>query len=57
MYVDNNFIKEKDAKRPFLVSQLGITKPSPSTGSLRQPSNPMDQLVEVGPGVDVGYVL
>ena len=52
-HVDNDFIKENDAKFPILLSQLGIMEPSPSTsGFLRQASNLVDQMVEVGPGVD-----
>ena len=57
-YVNNNFIKEKDVKGPILVSQLGIIEPNPSVGgSLQQASKPVDQVVELGPGVDVGYPL
>ena len=55
---DRDLIKEKDSKRPILVSQLGITEPNPSTrGSLWRASNPVGQVVEVGLGVDVGYPL
>ena len=52
--MDNDFIKKKDAKSPFLVSWLGITKPSPSIGgSLQQ----VDSVVKVGLGMHVGYPL
>ena len=43
---------------PQFMSRLGITGPSSSTGgSLRQASDPKQQVVEVRPGVDVGYPL
>ena len=53
-----NFIKGKDAKCPILVSRLGVTEPNLGIGgSLWQASNPADQVVEVGLGVEVGYPL
>ena len=55
---DDNFIKDKDVECPILVSWLGIIEPSPNIGeSLWQALNPLDQVVKVGPGVDVGYPL
>ena len=40
------------------MSRLGLTEPSQNTGeSLRQALDPKDQVVKVGPEVDVGYPL
>ena len=51
-------MKEKDAECPNLVPQLRITGPNQHNGAcLRQASNQVDYLVQVGPGVDVGYPL
>ena len=58
MQKDDHFIKEKEVKCPISVSPLGLTEPSQTTGeSLLQVLNPEDQVVEVRPGVDVGYPL
>ena len=55
---DDNLIKEKKVERPISVSQLGLTEPSQNTGeSLWQALNLEDQVVKVGPEVDVGYPL
>ena len=55
---DDNFIKEKEVECPISVSCLGLTGPSQCTGEyLWQALNPKDQVVKVGPGVDVGYPL
>ena len=55
---DDNFIKEKEVECPILVSQLGLTEPSQNTGeSLRQALDSEEQVVKVGPKVDVGYPL
>ena len=55
---DDNFIKEKGVQCPISVSQSRLTEPNHSTGeSLRQALNPGDQVVKVGPGLDVGYPL
>ena len=49
---NDNLIKEKDATCPIIVSQLGITEPSPSTSeSLWQALNPEHQVIKVGPAV------
>ena len=51
-------IKEKEVKCPISVSWLGLTEPSQNTSeSLRQALDPKDQVVKVGPEVDVGYPL
>ena len=43
---------------PISVSRLGLTEPSQNTGeSLWQALDPEDQVVKVGPEVDVGYPL
>ena len=55
---NNYLIKEKEDERPISVSRLGLTEPSQNTGeSLRQALDPEDQVVNVGPKVDVGYPL
>ena len=55
---DDHFIKEKEVECPILVSRLGLTEPSQNTGeSLRQALDPRDQVVKVGPEVDVGCPL
>ena len=55
---DDNFIKEKNVECPISMSWLGIAEPSPSIGeSLRPAINPIDQVVKVWPGVDVGCPL
>ena len=55
---DDNCIKEKEVECPISVSRLGLTEPSQCTSeSLWQALNPKDQVVKVGPGVDVGYPL
>ena len=55
---DDHLIKEKEVECPIFVSRLGLTKPSQSTGeSLWQALGPKDQVVKVGPEVDVGYPL
>ena len=55
---DDHLIKEKEVECPISVSQLGLTEPSQKTGeSLRQALDPKDQVVKVGPEVDVGYPL
>ena len=55
---DDHFIKEKEVECPISVSQLGLTEPSQNTGeSLRQALDPEDQVVKVGPEVDVDYPL
>ena len=52
------FIKEKEVECLISVSRLGLTKPNQNTGeSLWQAFDPKDQVVKVGPGVDVGYPL
>ena len=58
MPTNDYLIKEKEVERPILVSWLGLTEPSQNTGeSLRQALNPANQVVKVGPEVDVGYPL
>ena len=58
MLKDDHFIKEKEVECPISVSWLGVTEPSQNTGeSLRQALDPKDQVVKVGPEVDVGYPL
>ena len=43
---------------PISVSRLGLTEPSQNTGeSLWQALDPEDQVVKVGPEVDMGYPL
>ena len=55
---DDNFIKEKEVECPISVSRLGLTEPRQHIGeSLWQPLEPKDQVVKVGPGVDVGCPL
>ena len=55
---DDHLIKEKEVECPISVSWLGLTEPNQSTGeSLRQALDPKDQVVKVGPEVDVGYAL
>ena len=56
--MNDYLIKEKEVECPILVSRLGLTEPSQSTSeSLRQALDPKDQVVKVGPEVDVGYPL
>ena len=51
-------VGKKGAECPNLVPQLGIAGPIGCTGeSQRQASNPIYEVVEVGPGADVGYPL
>ena len=55
---DDNFIKEKQVECPISVSRLGLTEPRQNTDeSLWQALDPEDQVVKVGPEVDVGYPL
>ena len=55
---DGHFIKEKEVECPISVSQLGLTEPSQNTiESLWQALDLEDQVVKVGPEVDVGYAL
>ena len=55
---NDDLIKEKEVECPILVSRLGLTEPSQRTGeSLRQALNPENQVVKVGPEVDVGCPL
>ena len=55
---DDHLIKEKEVECPILVSRLGLTEPNQNTGeSLRQALDLEDQVVKVGPEVDVGYPL
>ena len=55
---DDNFIEEKEVECPILVSGLGFTEPNPSSSeSLWQAFDPEDQVVKVGPEVDVAYPL
>ena len=55
---NDHLIKEKEVECPISVSRLGLTEPNQNTGeSLWQALDPKDQLVKVGPEVDVGYPL
>ena len=55
---DDDFTKEKGVECPISVSQLGLTEPNQNIGeSLWQALDPEDQVVKVGPEVDVGYPL
>ena len=56
--MNDYLIKEKEVECPILVSRLGLTEPSQRTGeSLWKALNPENQVVKVGPEVDVGYPL
>ena len=55
---DDNLIKEKEVECPISVSRLGLTEPNQNTvESLQQGLDPKDQVVKMGPEVDVGYPL